>query len=191
MKILTISCLAVFILTASLRLAAQSDDNMKAWMTYMTPSDMHKELAKSVGTWNGESSMWMAPGTEPMKSTVKSVYKMILGGRYLSGTATGNINGMPFEGMSTIGYDNAKKVFEESWVDNMGTGILKMEGPYDESTKTVTMRGKETDPMTGKQVDVRQTYTFVDDNTQLLQMFATGPDGKEMKTMEIKFTRAN
>jgi hypothetical protein len=191
MKSLTISFLSVILLTASLRLAAQSDDNMKAWMNYMTPSDMHKELAKSVGTWIGETTMWMAPGAQPMKSASKMVYTMIMGGRYLSGTATGNINGMPFEGMSIVGYDNAKKIFEQSWVDNMGTGIMKLEGPWDDATKSAIMKGTETDPMSGKQISVKETITIVSDNSQLIQMFMIGPDGKEMKTMEIKYTRTN
>lgn len=27
---------------------------------------------------------------------------------------------MPFEGISTLGYDNAKKTFFSTWIDNMG-----------------------------------------------------------------------
>jgi hypothetical protein len=35
---------------------------------------------------------------------------------------------MPFEGISTLGYDNAKKTFFSTWIDNMGTGMMVMEG---------------------------------------------------------------
>ncbi len=42
-----------------------------------------------------------------------------------------------FEGMSLMGYDNAKKVFMSSWVDNMGSGIMQMEGTWDPNTKTI------------------------------------------------------
>ena len=32
-------------------LNAQSQEEMKKWMDYMTPSDMHKEMAKWDGEW--------------------------------------------------------------------------------------------------------------------------------------------
>ena len=35
---------------------------------------------------------------------------------------------------------------------------------------------------------VRQTYKIVDKNTHMMEMFMT-QDGKESKSMEIKFTR--
>jgi Protein of unknown function (DUF1579) len=50
---------------------------------------------------------------------------MILGGRYQQSTTKGSFNNMPFEGISLLGYDNAKKVFMNSWVDNMGTVFCK------------------------------------------------------------------
>jgi hypothetical protein len=146
-------------------------------------------MAKSDGTWTGEVSMWMAPGQEPSKSTSTCVNRMILGGRYQESKHSGNMMGMPFEGVSTTGYDNAKKVFVNTWIDNMGTGIMTMEGPWDEASKSVILKGKSIDPMTGKEMDLREVFTMIDDNTQLMEMYAVGPDGKEFKTMEIKFTR--
>ena len=37
-------------------------------------------------------------------------------------------------------------------------------------------------------MNIRETFTLVDNNTQMMDMYAT-QDGKEYKTMEIKFTR--
>jgi hypothetical protein len=95
---------------------------------------------------------------------------------------------MPFEGYSIFGYDNIKKIFESTWIDNMGTGTIHMEGTYDASTKTVNLKGKEMDPMSGKEIDLRQTVQFIDDNNQLVQMFSNR-NGQEVKVMEIKLTR--
>lgn len=183
------------ILSAALMIAAyashaQSDSAamMKAWMEFMTPGEPHKMLAKANGTWNGDITMWMAPGAPPTKSTATAVNKMILNGLYQQSTHTGNFDGMPFEGISTIGYDNGKKLFVSSWVDNMGSGIMNMEGPWDAATKTMTLKGTQTDPMTGKPMEVKETFRIVDDNTHILEMFEV-KGGKERKTMEIKFTR--
>ncbi len=95
---------------------------------------------------------------------------------------------MPFEGISTLGYDNAKKVFMNTWVDNMGTGIMQMQGTWDAATKTINLAGTSVDPTTGKDMNVRETFTVVDNNTQMMNMYMT-QNGKEYKSMEIKFTR--
>ncbi len=187
-KILVAFC-TLFLIIAAEKLSAQDQASMQqAWMTYMTPGDIHKMLAESDGEWNEDITMWMAPGAPPTKSTATAVNKMIMGGRYQQSMHTGNFNGMPFEGMSLLGYDNAKKVFMSSWVDNMGTGIMQMEGTWDPNTKTINFSGSTIDPMTGKEMKVRETYKIVDKNTHMMEMFMT-QDGKESKSMEIKFTR--
>lgn len=162
----------------------------KAWMDYMKPGQPQAMLAKAGGEWTGDVTMWMEAGGEPMKSTSTTENKMVLGGRYLVATHKGNMMGAPFEGMSTMGYDNAKKVFMSSWVDNMGTGLLNMEGPWDEASKTITLKGKMICAANGKECDMRETFKMIDDNTQVMEMY--GPDmktGKEYKNMEIKYTR--
>lgn len=161
----------------------------KNWEAYMTPGDMHAMLAKSTGTWTNEVTMWMSPGAPPTTSTGTAVNKMIMGGRYLEGMNSGDMMGMPFEGRSITAYDNAKKVFINSWIDNMGTGIMNMEGTWDDASKSITFKGKGMDPMMMKECDYREIFKIVDDNTQIMEMYGPGPDGKEMKMMEIKSTR--
>jgi len=170
------------------RAMAQDADAMKKWMDYATPGDMHKLLASANGKWSEDITMWMAPDQPPMKSTSTSEYKMILGGRYQQANITGSFSGMPFEAMSIIGYDNMKKLFFSTWVDNMGTGILNSEGPYDAATKTITLSGTELDPMSGKQIGMRETIRMIDNNTMVMELYNT-MDGKENKSMEIKLTR--
>ena len=113
---------------------------------------------------------------------------MILGGRYQESINKGSMMGQPFEGRSIVGYDNAKKMLVSSWVDNMGTGMMTMEGTWDSTTHSVNFKGKVVDPMTGKDMDCRETFTMIDDNTQKIEMWCT-QYGKEMKTMEINFKR--
>jgi hypothetical protein len=182
---LFICTLSVFGIT---KLDAQNQDQMKAWQDYMTPGDVHKMIASSDGTWNEEITMWMTPGAPPSKSTATAENKMILGGRYQQSTTTGSFNGMPFEGQNLLAYDNAKKVFLSTWIDNMGTGMMEMQGTWDNASKTINFTGTAVDPMTGKDMNIRETFTLVDNNTQMMDMYAT-QDGKEYKTMEIKFTR--
>lgn len=167
-----------------------SATGMKNMAEYKTPGDVHAMLAKSNGKWNVETSMYMAPGAPPTVSKGSVVNKMILGGRYQVSEFKGTMMGEPFEGVSTLGYDKHRNLFENTWVDNMGTGITKMTGPWDDATKSITFTGKMMDPMTKQEMDVKQVFKIVDDNTQQMEMFGVMPDKSEMKFMEIKYTRA-
>ncbi|HEY2722662.1 MAG TPA: DUF1579 domain-containing protein, partial [Chitinophagaceae bacterium] len=115
--------------------------------------------------------------------------KMVLNGLYQESVFKGAAMGMPYEGHSTIGFDNAKKMFVSSSIDNMGSGIMNMQGNWDAATKSLTLTGTETDPVTGKDMHVREVMKLADDNNQTMEMYGPGPDGKEIKMMEIKFTR--
>lgn len=163
---------------------------MKAWMEYATPGEPHKLLAKSNGNWSGEVTMWMSPDGPPQVNKATMTNKMIMDGRYQQSEFSGSFMGMPFSGISTTAFDNAKKVFISTWIDNMGTGIMKMEGPWDEATKTMTLSGKMIDPSTGRECNMRETFKIIDDNTQLMEMYGPDPKtGKEFKSMSIKLTR--
>lgn len=162
---------------------------MKNWQDYMTPGDVHKMMAKWNGTWNGEVTMWMYPGAPEQKSKSTAVNKMVMNGLYQQSTHSGNMMGMPFSGMSTTAYDIHRKEFVSTWIDNMGSGIMVLKGPWDDATKTVNLKGRMTDPGTKGDVDVRETFKIIDDNTQEMEMFMEMPDGKEFKTMNIRYTR--
>jgi hypothetical protein len=162
---------------------------MKNWQAYMTPGDMHKMLAKSDGEWNGEVTMWMYPGAPEQKSKSTAVNKMIMNGLYQESNHSGDMMGMPFNGKSIVAYDIHRNEFISTWIDNMGSGIMIMKGPWDEATKTITQKGRMVDPGTKLDTDVRETFKIIDDNTQEMEMFVMTPDGKEFKTMNIKYTR--
>jgi hypothetical protein len=115
--------------------------------------------------------------------------RMILGGRFQEMTHRGTFMGEKFEGISTMGYDNASKKIVSSWIDNMSTGIIYLTGDFDSKTNSVELKGEVTDPMTKKVKAARETYTIVDDNTRKVIMYDVTPDGKEYKSMEIVMTR--
>ncbi|QYJ68103.1 DUF1579 domain-containing protein [Flavobacterium litorale] len=161
----------------------------EAWGKYMTPSDTHKMLAEEVGTWNNEMKFWMGPGAPAQEVSSTCEIKMILGGRYQEAKYSGEMWGEPFNGKSTLAYDNAAEEFISTWIDNMGTGMLVLKGKHDEGTNTTKMTGEMVDPMTGKMMPVREVYTIVDENTRKMEMFY-GSGDNEYKSMEIIMTRA-
>jgi hypothetical protein len=168
---------------------AQSANEMKAWQNYMTPGTMHKWLAKQVGTWESEVSQWMDPSQPPTKAKATDVVTMTLNGLFQIGNYSSTMMGMPFKGQSTLGYNNAKKEFVSTWIDSFGSGMVYMTGQYDEATKTLSLAGTQTDPMTGKDSVIKQINVYHDDNSYTSTIYGTGPDGKEMKFMEGVYKR--
>jgi Protein of unknown function (DUF1579) len=160
----------------------------EAWKKYSTPGDGHKMMADEVGSWDCEMTFWMAPGAPPEKSASTADIKMVMGGRYQEATYKGTMMGKPFEGKSTMAYNNANNEITSTFIDNMSTGMMVGMGTYDEATKTVNLRGEMVNAMTGKKTPYREAYTIVDANTRTMEMFDT-KDGKEYKSMEITMKR--
>jgi hypothetical protein len=187
-KIAILICAVIFSCTLQ-KSFAQNADPMKAWQDFMTPGENHKILAKEVGTWEGEVTQWMDPTQPPTKTKATNVVKMAFDGLYQISDFKTTMMGKPMQGKSTVGYDNVKKMYVSSWIDNMGSGIVNMSGTYDEATKTVNLKGKQSDPMTGTESDIRQEMKYLDNDTYVLSMYGVGMDGKEMKFMEGTFKR--
>jgi hypothetical protein len=167
---------------------AQTADE-KAWMEFMTPGEQHDMLFKSNGKWNEDITFYMTPGAPPTSAKATCVNEMVLGGRYQKSTHNGDMMGMPFEGIGTVGYDKGRKIWFSTWIDNMGTGMMYSEGSYDNGKKQIEFKGTTTDPATGKAMKFRETFKILDNDHQEMEMFMMS-NGKEYKSMAIKLTRA-
>ena len=99
----------------------------------------------------------------------------------------GKMKEMMFKGMAIEGYDNVKKKFVAAWMDNMGTGIMTMQGDYDPASKTLTYAG-EVEPFPGMKQTIREALKITDKDHMFLEWYEPR-DGKEVKTMEINYTR--
>lgn len=96
--------------------------------------------------------------------------------------------GQPFNGIGVMGYDNHTKKYVSTWMDSMSTGIFFMEGTASADGKTITQKGQYDDPMEGR-MKLRGVTKVVDNNTEIFEMYSTGKKGKEIKMMEITYTR--
>jgi len=172
---------------------------MKQMMELSKLNENHKLLASLDGTWNYNIKFWMNPdpNAKPQESKGTAIRKSIMDGRYfvedVSGKmqmpgADGKMKDIPFKGMGMEGYDNVKKKFVASWVDNMGTGIEFSEGTYDPATKTFTYAA-EMEPVPGMKTAVREVIKIADNDHMSLEWYEN-QGGQEKKTMEIDYTRA-
>lgn len=172
-------------------MSAEHKAMMEAWQKAATPGDRHKQLASQFeGTWDAKMTMWMDPSAPPAVETGKSVNTTVLGGRQLRMDYSGQFMGQPFQGVGYSGYDNVKRKYVSSWMDNMSTGLFVAEGDYDPASRTYTYRAQMPDPMRGgAMVPIRQVVRVVDNDHHVFEMHETR-DGKEARTMQIEYTRA-
>ena len=166
------------------------DEMMAAWMKLAAPGEHHAQLKALAGSWKTVVKSWEGPG-EPKVSEGTCESTLMMDGRYLKEEYTGDFGGMPFQGIGITGYDNIKKKYVSSWVDNFGTGIMESEGTIDPAKKVITYHSKMPDPMnpmSGKMVPVKMTTRIVDDGSHIFTMYGNR-EGKEVRQMEITYTR--
>jgi hypothetical protein len=171
---------------------------MKQMMEMSKLNDNHKLLASMDGNWDYVVKFWMNgdPTTKAQESKGTAVRKSVMGGRYFTMDVNGKmqmpgpdgkLKDMDFHGMGTDAYDNAKKKFVGTWMDNMGTGIMMAEGDYDSATKTFTYTG-EYEGIPGMKQKIRETLKMTDKDHLLFEWYEDR-GGKEVKTMEIAYSR--
>lgn len=164
------------------------EEMMAAMMKMATPGPEHAALNPLAGSWKTVTKMWQNPAGDPTTSEGTCDRNWVMGGRYLVANYKGVMGGMPFEGMEVLGYDNMKKQYVSSWVDNLGTGIVLSQGTaMDPATHSFTLTGSMTDPM-GNSSTMREVTSIVDGNTYTMTMFANDR-GQDAKMMEITFSR--
>ena len=157
----------------------------------------HQLLGELAGTWNYILKISIGPNKPPIETNGVVVRQPIMDGRYyvadfnvemLPG-ADGKLQHAKFKGKSIEGYDNVKQKFVSVWIDNASTAVTTFEGNYDPATRTFNYRS-ETEPHPGKKTKVREQIKVVDRDHYMLEWFEEH-GGREIKTIEINYTRAS
>ncbi|MEP6603632.1 MAG: DUF1579 domain-containing protein [Spartobacteria bacterium] len=179
--------------------AEQMQQMMAQMMELSKLNENHKLLTSLDGTWNYTVKMWMdpTPNAKPQESKGVATRKSVMDGRFVEMDVNGKMqmpgpDGKPkemtFKGHGMEGYDNVKKKFIGTWMDNMGTGIMMSEGDYDAATKTFNYTG-EFEMMPGMKQKVREVMKLTDKDHMMFEWYETH-GSQEAKTMEIAYTRA-
>lgn len=150
--------------------------------------EFHQLLARANGAWTGQATMTFSPTAPPITSTSSLTNSMAMGGLFQVSEVIYNINGQQIHGIRVTGYDAKKKVFTRAMIQDGGNGVA-MEGPWDPATKATTMRYQQQDNA-GQFNDMKEVYTFIDENTELLEIYRVdAKTNKELKILNVKWTR--
>ena len=166
----------------------QQKAEMDAMIAAGTPGAPPKAMAAKVGSYEAKVRSWQEPAGPPMESTGSVTRSMALDGRVMVEEFKGSMMGMPFTGHGMQGYDNVTGKYWSTWNDSMSTGVMISEGTCD-AKQACTFKGSWNDPLTKKVVTSRMTSRWTSPTVEVFEMYGPGKDGKEMKMMEITYTK--
>jgi hypothetical protein len=174
--------------------APGQDEKQKKMMEAMEaagkPGAAQEKMAQFAGQWDATVKWRMDPDAPWTESPGSSSNQMWYDGRYLHQNFSSDMQGMPFKGMSVMGYNNLTKEYEATWIDNMSTGIMFMTGKADAAGKVFTFTGEGADPMQpGKKKRMREVTTINSAEKHTSEFFESGPNGKEFNSMTIVYTK--
>lgn len=151
------------------------------------PGPEHAILKEDVGSWDASIEMMMpgAPAMPPSKGV--EVNAMSCGGLCLATEFKGEVMGAPFQGHGVTTWDPAKKIYVGSWSDSMAAGLATTESTWDAAKKTMNATMLTPDG-NGGTVKIRSTVEY-SAGKRVFSMYMPGPDGKEMPSMRITYTR--
>lgn len=169
-------------------MTAEQQAMMEAYQKAGTPGTEHRQLAAMAGTYDLVVKAWHAPDAPPTTDTGTATRKMILGDRVMVEDVASQMMGQPYSGQGLHGFDNVTGKYWATWSDSMSTGLMVSEGSCD-ADMACTYTGSYHDPVTKKPQATRMTTRWTGKDTEVFEMYAPGPDGKEAKMMEITYTR--
>jgi len=174
--------------TAAPQMSPEMQAMMAAYQKAGTPGAEHKQLASMAGSYDLTIKSWNEPGAEPSTEAGTATRRMILGDRVLVEEVTSQMMGQPFTGQGLHGFDNVTGKHWATWNDSMTTGLMVSQGSCD-AQLACTYTGTYHDPVTKQPVTTRMTSRWSDKDTEVFEMYAPGPDGKEAKMMEITYKK--
>ncbi|MEX1097892.1 MAG: DUF1579 domain-containing protein [Planctomycetales bacterium] len=168
-----------------------TEADFQACLLAGTPGKEHEHLAQGVGVWDCKTTMWMAPGTEPMQSGGTMTVTSVMDGRYTKCEIKGEIPGMgPYLASGVYGFDNVSRKFVATFIDNHSTGIMTGTGELSKDGKTLTWKYTYNCPITKKPTVMREIETITGPDTRTLVAFGIDPkSGKEFQMMSVEMTR--
>ncbi len=98
--------------------------------------------------------------------------------------------GYAFEGRELLGFDRVRGEYVSVWVDNVSTSMTTARGTFDDATGSLLMGGSMDNGMTGQRDQrFRTVMKILADDEIVHRMYVEGPDGQEVKTLEISSRR--
>jgi hypothetical protein len=183
MKICIALGVVVALLAAASRGRAQEVPNLPA------PQKEHEWLAQLVGEWDAEVEAVMDPSQPPIKSKGTETVRA-LGGFWVVAENKGDIGGLEFTGVLTLGYSPEKKQYVGTWVDSMSNYLWTYDGSVDATGKVLTLETEGPCPMkAGETSNFREVLEIKSKDHKLFTSSIQMDDGSWFTMLTINYRR--
>ncbi len=153
------------------------------------PQEEHSWLQQIVGEWETVTEIHMEPGQPPMKAEGTETVRAV-GGFWVVGESWGEMMGMPFHGISTMGYDLEKEAFVGTWIDSMNSYLWNYVGTLSEDGKSLILSTEGPCPMTpGIHTKFQEVLEIKSPDHKVFTSSIQGEDGKWVKMIEVNARR--
>lgn len=132
------------------------------------PSDVFED---DVGTWDVEMTFTPAPGAASTVTRARSVHRRIGRGRWLVADLV--TEGGDFAGHGVYGYDEVRRCYVSTWVDDLRPFLVIGEGEWDPAARTMTFHTRAT--VGGAPVTWREVTTRIDADTHRFEHWKPVP----------------
>ena len=153
------------------------------------PGKQHEALKQLEGTWDAVARFMTEPGKPMAESKGVETASMGLGGFWLITEYKGEMNGQPFTGRGSIGYDQQKQKYVGTWIDSSKSGLFLSEGNADDQGKLFTMIVQGHCDTQGKAITMKQLMEIKDKDSRKLTLLSPNPDGKDVTVGTIEYSR--
>jgi hypothetical protein len=178
--------LFIAIVVAATSLAIAADFEMPEMPK---PQKEHAWLEQLAGEWESDSQMFVEPGQPPMTAKGGSTARMI-GGFWLVEENKGEIMGMPYTGILTVGYDAEKKAYIGTWIDGMTGYLWTYNGSVDDGGKTLTLNTKGPCPKKpGTLSNFKEVLELKSKDHKVFTSSMQEDDGSWTKMVQINYQR--
>lgn len=153
------------------------------------PQKEHRWLQQLEGDWKTETQVVVSPGEPLLRSEGTETVRMI-GGFWALCQVEGAVQGSPFSGVFTLGFDPEQEQYVGTWVDSMSSHLWRYEGTRDASGQALTLYSEGPCPQEqGKLVKVRAVLEIVDPDHRLFTSERL-ENGHWVRDMTVRYTRA-
>lgn len=170
---------------------APTADTLNAYAQAGRPNINHFSFGVDVvGTWQAATTMWTAPNAAPVTTTAKASFEPTngMGGRFVSQSFEAETGQNKFFGNAWFGFNNATNQYEFTWIDSTSTNILFYHGTRDQNG-AINFTANYADPVDGHAKASRARFSWPSKGVMKYEMWNTGTDGSEFKSLEINYTR--
>jgi hypothetical protein len=187
MKKLSMFLAAACIAITSSQFAFAAEDATPEMPEMPKAQEEHAWLEKLTGEWDSETTI-QPPGQPSMTLKGEERARMV-GGFWYIAEATGDMMGVPYTGIMSLGYDINKKQYVGTWVDSMTDYLWVYKGKVEGKKLTLDAKGPCFLKPPGTMVNFRETLELTDKDHKVFTSSYQEDDGSWKQIVTIKFTR--